>query len=338
MNNRERVLRSIQFLDSDSLPYSLSLTGQMYEKVKAHQKGEYFFSILNNHIDFCELNLPQTPHPRKSGCYIDEFGVIWNKNGADKDIGVIDNKLIGCPDDLLKFEFPKIDRSGVRARCEKVFFENKNNFRIVNLAFSLFERAWTLCSMEDLLCYMITDPEFVHALMQKITDYCLCKMETVIDYNFDCFMFGDDWGQQRGLIMGPKHWREFILPYLKQLYKKTQNYGKYVGQHSCGDIHELFDDLIFAGLNIYQTFQPEIYDLKKYKQILDKRLSIWGGISTQADLPNKTPDEIKEITKQTIDIMWNNGGYIAAPTHSVPGDVPVENIIAMVEVFNASKH
>ncbi|MCL2518464.1 MAG: uroporphyrinogen decarboxylase family protein [Oscillospiraceae bacterium] len=31
--------------------------------------------------------------------------------------------------------------------------------------------------------------------------------------------------------------------------------------------------------------------------------------------------------------MGKNGGYIAAPTHAVPKDVPVENILAMLEVF-----
>jgi len=27
------------------------------------------------------------------------------------------------------------------------------------------------------------------------------------------------------------------------------------------------------------------------------------------------------------------GGYIAAPTHAIPGDVPPENIVALVEAF-----
>ena len=31
--------------------------------------------------------------------------------------------------------------------------------------------------------------------------------------------------------------------------------------------------------------------------------------------------------------MWKNGGYLASPTHAVPRDVPVANIIAMVEEF-----
>jgi uroporphyrinogen decarboxylase len=36
---------------------------------------------------------------------------------------------------------------------------------------------------------------------------------------------------------------------------------------------------------------------------------------------------------ETIKILGKNGGYIAAPTHQVSIDVPVENIIALAEAF-----
>ena len=78
-----------------------------------------------------------------------------------------------------------------------------------------------------------------------------------------------------------------------------------------GNIREIMDDVIAAGL------------------------AIWGGVSTQVGLPSKTPEQIREITRRTIDVMNRNGGYIAAPTHSVPPDVPVENLIAMAEIFEA---
>jgi uroporphyrinogen decarboxylase len=32
-------------------------------------------------------------------------------------------------------------------------------------------------------------------------------------------------------------------------------------------------------------------------------------------------------------IAGRNGGYIAAPTHDIPGDVPPENVVAMIEEF-----
>ena len=110
-----------------------------------------------------------------------------------------------------------------------------------------------------------------------------------INKYIDAFYFGDDWGQQKGLIMGPEHWRRFIKPCLARLYAAGK--GKLVAQHSC------------------------------------------GGISTQRLLPFATPEEVRRVTRETIRIMGEDGGYIAAPTHAVPGDVPPENVLAMLELF-----
>jgi len=37
--------------------------------------------------------------------------------------------------------------------------------------------------------------------------------------------------------------------------------------------------------------------------------------------------------RDMIATMRPGGGYIAAPTHAIPGDVPPENIVAMVEAM-----
>jgi uroporphyrinogen decarboxylase len=92
-------------------------------------------------------------------------------------------------------------------------------------------------------------------------------------------------------------------------------------------------DLIEIGLGCYQTVQPEIYDLRKLKDTYGDRLAFWGGISTQADLPVLSPEEIAKKVEETAEIMRGGGGYILAPTHAMPKDVPPENVIAMLEAF-----
>ncbi len=65
-------------------------------------------------------------------------------------------------------------------------------------------------------------------------------------------------------------------------------------------------------------------------------MTFWGGINTQRLLPFATPEQVKAKVRETMEIMSVNGGYIAEPTHSVPGDVPPENIVAMLKVFQES--
>lgn len=331
MTNKERVIAAIRFQEKDFCPYNVQFTSQCRENFLNYTKAHGIPSQINNHITLVDLNLPLVELPDKKEYFRDEYGVVWNRTGVDKDIGVVEDLLISDEEDLEAYEFPPVEEVYIRERMEWLQESDPSKFRVACIGYSMFERAWSLMGMEDLLCNMIVEPELVHALLRKICDRNLKTIDIALEYDFDCFHFGDDWGQQKGMIMGPDHWREFIKPYVSEMYDRVRKAGKFVSQHSCGDIREVMDDVIEMGLNIYQTFQPEIYGLD-YAEKLYGRLAIWGGISVQADLPYKTPEEIREITKNTLQ-AFQKGGLIASPTHAVPPDVPPENLLAMLDVF-----
>jgi len=333
MTNRERVIAAVKHSDLDYTPHNVFFTGQMLKKMEEHTKNADYISTVGNHISRERVSSFRAPIPGRRGYAMDEFGVVFDQTGIDKDIGNVIEFQIGSLEELARYDPPPVDEGQLHSRCGSLVRAKGENFSMASLGFSLFERAWTLCGMEDMLCYMKTDPEVVHSLFEKLTGRNLKILRTVLEYDIDAVYFGDDWGQQRGLIMGPEIWRSMIKPYFARMYGAVRAAGKTVVQHSCGDLREILGDFSEIGMDIYQTFQPEIYDIVKYKKILNGKLTIWGGISTQAHLPFKTPGEIYEITRNTIEVLGKGGGYIAAPTHDVPGDVPPENIDAMVRAF-----
>lgn len=330
MTNRERVLKALNFEKMDILPYSISLTQQALENVLSHVNNENYMNDFNEHLTFVWLTKPQTTI--KPNYDMDEFGVIWNKSGADKDIGVIDNIQVYDEESLEKYIFPEIDEEFIRGEMVKLVNSDNNNFKVAAIGFSLFERVWTLMGFEDTLCNMLAEPELVHKLFDKVCERNLKLLDIALEYEFDCVYFGDDWGQQKGLIMGAPHWNEFIKPRLKKMYDKVKSSGKYICQHSCGDLREILDTTLFEmGLNIYQTFQPEIYGLDFAKKLKNK-IVILGGISTQIDLPRITPEQIKPLVEKTI-AAFDNTGIILSPTHSIEVDVPAQNVVALVNAF-----
>jgi len=333
MTNRERVLAAVRHGDLDYTPHNVFFTKQMLNKMVEHTKNAEFINKIGNHISRERISSFRVPIPGREGYAMDEFGVVFDQTGMDKDIGNVIEFQIGSIDELARYDPPPVDEAQLHRQCGLLVSAKGENFSMASLGFSLFERAWTLCGMEDLLCYMMTDAGVVHSLFAKLTERNLKILKIVLEYDIDAVYFGDDWGQQRGLIMGPELWRSMIKPCFARMYGAVRAAGKTVVQHSCGDLREILDDFSEIGMDIYQTFQPEIYDIVKYKEKLRGKLTIWGGISTQAHLPFKTPDEIYEITKNTIEVLGKGGGYIAAPTHDVPGDVPPENIEAMVRAF-----
>ena len=88
----------------------------------------------------------------------------------------------------------------------------------------------------------------------------------------------------------------------------------------------------FQTLDIYNTFQPEVYDIVDFKERFGKQITFYGGISTQRLLPFKTPPEVKAEMHRIMDILGKDGGYILAPTHAMPNDIPIENVFAFLDV------
>jgi len=331
MTKRERVIVALQHKQTDFIPYEINFTQVAHEKMAKFYGSEDFEQEIGSHIVASYYDGGTAPMPNKPDYFIDDFGVVWNRT-VDKDIGVIENIQIPDPD-MSGYNFPHVPAERIRKQCEAVLASAGDRFTCASIGFSLFERAWTLVGMENLLMYMISEPDFVTELMDTIVDFNLQVIDIYLEYDFDCIFFGDDWGQQSGLIMGPALWRKFIKPSLSKLYAAAKEKGRFVMQHSCGDIQEVYPDLIEIGLDAHQTFQPEIFDISAIKKKYGDKLSFWGGISTQRLLPFETPEGVVKKAKEIMATMGENGGFIVAPTHSVPGDVPEENIDALIKLF-----
>jgi uroporphyrinogen decarboxylase len=269
----------------------------------------------------------------RAGIWEDQFGVHWDRS-IDRDIGNVCNISI-TRDTLDGFQFPDPDDPTRFADHAELIAEHRDDYQVTDLGFSLYERAWTLAGMEPFLMAMVDDPPFAHALMDRIVQFNLRIIDNACAFPMDAMMFGDDWGQQGGLLMGPALWKEFIKPRVRRMYARVKEHGKRVFIHSCGKVDELFPQLIECGLDVFNPFQPEVIDVYEAKRRYGDRLSFYGGISTQKTLPYGTVAEVKDEVRRLVDAIGRDGGYIASPAHDVPRDAKPQNIAAMIETLQA---
>jgi len=332
LTRRERVCAAIAHVEPDRIPWEIGLTIPAADSL-AKAVGvapEELDDWLGNHL-FAVPPIAQGEEGFvKPGYWRDQFGVVWNRT-VDPDIGIVEHYQLRDRS-LAGHNWPDPDDPARWETFERCLERKGDRYSVCSIGFSLFERAWTLRGMTDLLMDMIEAPEFVDDLLDAICEYNLRLVENAVRYPIDAVYFGDDWGSQRGLIMGPKLWRRFILPRVQRMYAAVKAHGKHVYIHSCGDVDELFPDLIEAGLDVFNPFQPEVMDVYEVKRLYGDRLSFLGGMSIQRVMPFGTPDDVRREAERLIREIGRGGGYILAPSHAIPRDVPVENILALVEV------
>lgn len=332
MTKREVVRAVFEGRRPPYVPWHFQFTKEPREMLARHFGGEDAAeAAVDNHI--LELGSAIGFFEDIGGQrFRDVFGVVWDRT-VDKDIGVVEGCVLPEPT-LEGFRFPDpIDARFFRDIPAQIT-RHPDRFRVFYIGFSLFERAWTLRGMENLLFDFTDHPAFVHELMTAITDYNLAQVREALKYDIDAVYFGDDWGQQHGLIMGKPWWDEFIRPHLRRMYGAVRAAGRFQMIHSCGDVDELFDDLVALGVHCFNPFQPEVMDtaalLAKYRG----RLAFHGGLSTQRVLPYGTEADVRRESRRLLD-LGADGGYIFAPGHAVEGDVPLANILAFIEEAKA---
>ncbi len=333
MNPRDRVWHSIRHQQADRVPYHLSYTVPARRKLEAYYGTSDLDRALDNHLVKYKPRRPDAWQEVRPDYWRDEFGVVWNRT-VDKDIGVVEEYLLQ-ERTLEGYAFPD-PHDPLRYQGLPAFIEqNSTRFRVINIGFSLFERAWSLRGMVNLMIDMLEAPAWVDELLDAIVAFDLGLIEEVTRYDIDAVMFGDDWGHQRGLLFGAPLWRRFIKPRLAQLYGAVRQAGKAVLIHSCGKVQELFPELIELGLDVFNPFQPEVMDLGQVKKEFGADLSFYGGMSIQRILPFGTPQQVRDEARRLMDEIGRGGGFIVAPSHDMPGDIPLENMVAFIEAVRA---
>ena len=328
MRKRDVVKLALNFKTPPYVPWNFHFTEEAKQKLIHHYRTDEFEQFIHNHfVGFGNQDGFYTAVG--DNCVKDYFGVIWDRS-IDKDIGALANCVLPEPT-LKKYQFPDPLNPILYTDIEPKINKFRDRFRVFEIGFSLWERAWLMRGMENLMMDFFDFPDFVHELLNSIADYNITQIHEALKYDIDCIYFGDDWGQQRGLQMGPDLWYEFIFPVLERMYSVVRDAGKAILIHSCGDVDELFDDLIQIGLNCFNPFQPEVMDVKNLMKNYKGRLAFYGGLSTQKTLPFGTKKEVIEESKRLLE-FGRDGGYIFSPAHAIEGDVPLENILAMIEV------
>ena len=332
-SKREVVQLALDHKHPPYVPWSFSFTWEARQALERHfgASGDDLDELLGNHL--LELGSAGGFYKDIGNDRVqDVFGVVWDRS-QDKDIGNVEGHVLPEPT-MEGFELPDPRDPRFFADIPKKIARFPDRFRLFAIGFSLFERAWTLRGMENLLMDFIENPEFVHELFARIADYNIAQVKAALDYDIDGVYFGDDWGQQHGLIMGYEKWREFIYPQIRRMYAVARNAGKRQFIHSCGDVDELFEDLVSVGLNCFNPFQPEVMDTAALMKTYAGRLSFWGGLSTQSTLPYKGVADVREESERLLR-DGARGGYIFSPAHAVEGDVPLDNMLAFIEAAHS---
>ena len=335
MIQKERVKAALAHEHTDMCPYYVEFDEATRMRLERFAGASGILDDLQQHLHHVGPSYPNTNNRIDSTHYQDDFGVIWHES-VTGEIGMATKPLLREPS-LAGFTIPSTTIPGLFDEMPVQIARHADRYTYWSIGFSLYERAWSLRGMEPFLMDMVGSPGFAHALLDDICDFNLKLIERACIHPMDCMRFGDDWGAQRGLIMGPDLWREFIKPRMARMFAACHAHGKATFLHSDGDIQTIIPDLIEIGLDILNPVQPDVMDIYALKREFGKDLAFLGGVSVHNLLPCGSPRQVRSEIQRLIRDVGSGGGFIIAPTHSLGPDIPTENLFVMMDEFRQDK-
>ena len=366
MNSRQRIAAALNHKEPDRVPIDVGGTGATTLLIPTYENLKEYFGIIKDtplmsrffrmaYLDEDILKklgvdaLLVKPNPPKNfkdieldDGYIDEWGIQASrpKNSlyySFKKHPLEDSETVK---DIEKFKLPDPHDNGrFEGLNEKIEYLYKNTeYALVGESGdSVFERAWYLRGMENILNDFYFNQELLKTILDKVSDYFIAKVDPFLnivgDY-IDVFFTGDDLGTQNGPLISPEMYRKIVKPFQKRVFSfiKSKTDAKLIF-HSCGSIFDIIPDLVDIGVDGINPVQTTAYkmDAVSLKKEFGKDLSFWGGIDTQKILPFGTDEELKKEIKNKITDLGSNGGYIMASVHTIQPDVTPEKIIKMIE-------
>ncbi len=330
ISHREWIEKALSHQEPEAVPYNFSFTPPARRLAEEHY-GKDLAQELSLPLRTTGLKSvkPLYADPAEHGKEIrDEFGVLWATSLVDR--GAPIGPCLREPS-LSGYAFPDAKSEHRYENLAAWCSDQDGHYRIIWIG-DLWERATFMRGTEHILLDVALNPGFVEALLRGIADHILQSMTVLFErFEFEAVALSDDYGTQNGLLISPDDWRKLIKPFLAEIYAFAKENGRVVFHHSCGNIVPIIGDMIDIGLDILHPIQPEAMDILYLKKEFGSRLTFCGGIPTQDLLVFGSPEQIREEVRRLKRDMGAGGGYILEPGITLQADVPVENIVAVID-------
>jgi len=361
--SRERVLTALNHQEPDRIPVDFGGTGissasekvirQLKDYLGLKGEGDPRFHYFDERIQrMFDVDLRRISHkpsrkykPRinPDGSETDEWGL--QSKPQDKETLYVSAPLAKATiEDIETYPWPQPhDPSrfeGLEKEAKTLYYETDYCIVADPVGCGLFEMGCQMRGYDRFLEDMVINQEFVHAFFAKYLSIISILAEQyyeAVGKYIHIAWVGDDMAMQTSPFFSPQMYGELVKPYFKQYLKVIKERTKAkIMLHCCGSVYSLINEFIDTGIEILNPIQPAADNMEPWrlKQGFGDRLSFHGGIDLQYVLPKGSVTEVKEHVKERIEALSPGGGYILAPAHSLPDDVPPQNIVAMLEAAN----
>ena len=132
----------------------------------------------------------------------------------------------------------------------------------------------------------------------------------------------------------PRIYEEMFLPHLLRQVELVHGYDAVYVYYDDGKMSRFADYSVGAGIDCLMTLCPPPMgdaDPSVMKEKYGDRVCLMGGIDVVNEICRGTPESIRRLTRDRMNIYKPGGRYIHDGSNSIPWETPVENVRAWAD-------
>ena len=166
------------------------------------------------------------------------------------------------------------------------------------------------------------DPEFVHDLFEFTLQQAILFAAAQIEAGADIIGVGD----AAASLVGPRIYKEFVLPWEQRLVDSIHESGGRVRLHICGNTRRILDAVRTLGCEMVDIDYP--VSMEQARSLIGDHQVLTGNLDPVRDVRNGSPETIA----QALDALHRQAGarWVVAAGCEIVRDTPHENVHALV--------
>jgi uroporphyrinogen decarboxylase len=193
-----------------------------------------------------------------------------------------------------------------------------------------------IMGLDNLLAAFLAEPETAVCLMDKVLECNMRIARYAIRAGAEIIVLGDDYAHNKGPLMSPELFREFIAPRLAKMVDLIHDEGAFCIKHTDGYLYPILDMIIAAGPDGLNPIEPAAgMELRRVKARYGARICLVGNIDCAQLLVHGTEEEVWEAVRRAIDDAATGGGFMLSSSNSIHSGCNPRNFVAMVEAAKA---
>ena len=308
------IIQAFRMESPESIPVSINLLPAAWMKYGGELQrliDQYPQFFGGQKVDYKHVEEGLSGSYRK-GIWVDEWGCEWFNEHAGNE-AIVKGHPVKTEEDVYDLVIPP-NRNG---RLPHGF---------------MYLRLLDLCGFENAMIWFAEEDETIHTLIDKVLEYDLYQVASILPHMGEMVGFGDDLGTQTGLAIGAERWRRLMKPCFRKLYGLIKAYrpSEIIYMHTDGCIWEIMPDLVECGVDIINP-QFRANGLDNLVRVCRREQIIPINLDLDRQLfPVATHSQLADHVAEAVESLYLPAGGLGLNVE-LNYEIPLENMAAILD-------